>query len=46
LKDNSVNLDIKKNNNFIQDTNPACDGRCVQNLGTNSPKRADLLITC
>jgi len=30
---------------FIKNKYPACDGRCVQNLSTSSPKRADLLIT-
>jgi len=31
--------------NFIKNKYPACDGRCVQNLSTSSPKRADFLIT-
>ncbi len=30
--------------NFKQDLLPACDGRCVQDLGTNSPKRADFRL--
>jgi len=33
------------NLNLIKNKYPACDGRCVQNPSTNSPKRADLQIT-
>ena len=33
------------NLNLIKSKYPACDGRCVQNPSTNSPERADLLIT-
>ena len=30
---------------FAKNKYPACDGRCVQNLSTSSPKRADFQIT-